>query len=150
MKIAIGNDHAAVDMKKKIVEMLEEEGYEVKNFGTDTEDSVDYPDYAEKVAHCVLDGDADTGIVICGTGIGISIAANKIHGIRCGLCKDVTDARLTREHNNANMLAMGARTTGLETAKDITRTFLTTEFSNGENHKRRIKKLEQLEEKNLF
>lgn len=144
-KVAIANDHAATDMKKEIVKMLENEGYEVLNFGTDTNDSVDYPDYAKKAADAVINGDADCGIVICGTGIGISIAANKVPGIRCGLCKDVTDARLTREHNDANMLAMGARTTGLETVKDIVHTYLTTPFSQGANHIRRIEKLGKLD-----
>lgn len=145
MKIAIANDHAAVDMKNAVADMLKEEGYEVLNFGTDTNDSVDYPDYGVQAAHAVANGEADFGIVICGTGIGIGIAANKVPGIRCGLCKDVTDARLTREHNDANMLSMGARTTGLETAKDIVNTFLKTPFSNGVNHKRRIGKLAELD-----
>lgn len=145
MKIAMANDHAAVDMKNEIKKMLEDEGYEVINFGTDTYDSCDYPDYGKKCAEAVANKEADKGIVICGTGIGISIAANKVKGIRCGLCKDVTDARLTREHNDANMLSMGARTTGMETAKDIVHTFLNTPFSEGENHKRRIAKLAAME-----
>lgn len=145
MKIAIANDHAAVAMKKEIVKMLESEGYEVLNLGTGTDASVDYPFYGEKCAKAVLNKDADCGIVICGTGIGISISANKVPGIRCGLCKDVTDARLTREHNDANMLAMGARTTGLETAKDIVHEFLKTPFSNGANHIRRIHELAELD-----
>lgn len=143
MKIAIANDHAATQMKKEIVKMLESQGHEVINFGTDEETSVDYPIYARKAAQAVVNQEADKGIVICGTGIGISIAANKVPGIRCGLCKDVTDARLTREHNDANMLSLGARTTGLETAKDIVHTFLETDFSNGENHIRRIGLLEE-------
>ncbi len=145
MKIAMANDHAAVAMKNEIKKMLEAEGYTVLNFGTDTDDSVDYPDYGKLAAQAVANGEADKGIVICGTGIGISIAANKVPGIRCGLCKDVTDARLTREHNDANMLSMGARTTGMETAKDIVHTFLTTDFSNGVNHVRRIQKLAELD-----
>lgn len=146
MKIAMANDHAAVAMKDEIKKMLEAEGHEVLDFGTNDNASCDYPDYAAKAAHAVADHQADTGIVICGTGIGISIAANKVNGIRCGLCKDVTDARLTREHNDANMLSMGARTTGMETAKDIVHTFLATPFSQGENHKRRIAKLAALEQ----
>lgn len=145
MKIAMTNDHAAVAMKKEIAKMLESEGYTILNYGTDTDESVDYPDYAKKAADAVVSGEADKGIVICGTGIGISIAANKVPGIRCGLCKDVTDARLTREHNDANMLAMGARTTGMETAKDIVHEFLATDFSNGVNHVRRIHKLAELD-----
>lgn len=145
MKIAMANDHAAVAMKNEIKKMLEEEGYEVINFGTDTNDSVDYPDFGSACARAVANKEADFGIVICGTGIGISIAANKIPGIRCGLCKDVTDAKLTREHNDANMLSMGARTTGMETAKDIVHAFLATPFSNGVNHVRRIAKLADLD-----
>lgn len=145
MKIAIANDHAAVAMKKEIQNMLENEGFEVLNFGTDTNESVDYPFYGERCAKAVTEGEADFGIVICGTGIGISIAANKVPGIRCGLCHDVTDARLTREHNNANMLSMGARTTGMETAKDIVHAFLETPFSNGTNHVRRIEELGRLD-----
>lgn len=144
-KIAMANDHAATAMKKELAKMLEEEGYTVIDLGTDDIASVDYPDYGAKAARTVVDGDADCGIVICGTGIGISIAANKVPGVRCGLCKDVTDARLTREHNDANMLALGARTTGLETAKDIVHTFLDTPFSEGVNHKRRIAKLAELD-----
>lgn len=145
MKIAVANDHAATAMKKELVSMLEAEGHTIENFGTDTDASCDYPLFAEKAARAVAEGKADCGIVICGTGIGISIAANKVKGIRCGLCKDVTDARLTREHNDANMLAMGARTTGLETAKDIVHTFLATPFSQGANHIRRIDEIAQLE-----
>lgn len=145
MKVVMANDHAAVDMKNAIKDMLEAEGYEIINLGADTSDSVDYPDYGAKAARMVADKEADCGIVICGTGIGISIAANKVPGIRCGLCKDVTDAKLTREHNDANMLSMGARTTGLETAKDIVHAFLETPFSNGVNHKRRIAKLAELD-----
>lgn len=145
MKIVLANDHAAVSMKKEIGKMLEDQGYEVINLGTDTDDSVDYPDFGSKAAKMVADHEADYGIVICGTGIGISISANKVPGVRCGLCKDVTDARLTREHNDANMLALGARTTGLETAKDIVNTFLATPFSQGANHIRRIHKLAQID-----
>ncbi|WP_019893513.1 ribose 5-phosphate isomerase B [Allobaculum stercoricanis] len=144
-RIVIGNDHAAVAMKNEIKSMLESKGYEVINVGTDTNDSVDYPEFGQKAAMAVVNHEADFGIVICGTGIGISIAANKVPGIRCGLCKDVTDARLTREHNDANMLAMGARTTGLETAKDIVETFLNTPFSQGVNHIRRIEKLAKID-----
>lgn len=146
MKAAIANDHAAVQMKEAIAELLEQRGIEVLNFGTDASASCDYPDYARKAAQAVADHEADFGIVICGTGIGISIAANKVRGIRCGLCKDVTDARLTREHNNANMLALGARTTGLETARDIVNTFIDTPFSEGPNHIRRIQKIAAMED----
>lgn len=145
MKIAIGNDHGAYSYKNEIMDMLIKEGYEVINVGCDGPESVDYPDYAKKVADLVANKEVDFGIVMCGTGIGISIAANKVKGIRCALCTDVTMARLTREHNDANMLSMGQRTTGIETAKDIVHTFLTTPFSNGERHIARIKKIAELE-----
>ena len=145
MKIAIGNDHGAVEYKNTIVSMLEEEGYEVVNCGTDALDSCDYPDYAKKVADLVASKEVDRGIVICGTGIGISIAANKVKGIRCGLCTNTTMAQLTREHNDANILAMGQRIIGIELAKDIVHTFLTTPFSEGERHKGRIAKIAEIE-----
>ena len=125
--------------------MLEQEGYTVIDCGTNSEESVDYPDYAKACAEKVLSKEADLGIVLCGTGIGISIAANKIKGIRCGLCTNTTMARLTREHNDANILALGQRTTGIETCKDIVHTFIKTPFSNGERHKQRIEKISELE-----
>ena len=109
MKIAIGNDHAAVDLKQHVSDLLQAQGFEVVNFGTDTADSCDYPIYAEKVAKAVVSGECDRGILICGTGIGISIAANKVHGVRCAVCSEPCSAVLTRKHNDANILAMGAR-----------------------------------------
>ena len=115
------------------------------DFGTYSEDSVDYPDYAAPCARAVVSGEADRGIVICGTGIGISIAANKIKGVRCGLCTDPVMARLTREHNAANMLAMGARIIGGELARGIVKAFLETDFSNGKRHIDRINKITELE-----
>ena len=145
MKIAIGNDHGALEYKNEIVAMLEKEGYEVINCGTDMSDSCDYPDYAKKVADLVVSKEVDKGIVICGTGIGISIAANKVKGIRCGLCTNTTMAQLTREHNDANVLAMGQRIIGIELAKDIVHTFLKTPFSEGERHKGRIAKITEIE-----
>lgn len=145
MKIAIGNDHGAVDYKNTIKEMLEKEGYEVINCGTDSYESCDYPDYGKVVGEKVVNKEADYGIVICGTGIGISIAANKVHGVRCALCTNTTMAHLTREHNDANVLAMGQRIIGIETAKDIVNTFLTTPFSNGERHIRRIEKIAEMD-----
>lgn len=145
MKVAIANDHGAVSYKNEIKKMLEEEGYEVIDCGTNTQASVDYPDYAKACAEKVLSKEADRGIVLCGTGIGISIAANKIKGIRCGLCTDTTMARLTREHNDANLLALGQRTMGIEVCKDIVHVFLKTEFSQGERHKIRIQKISELE-----
>ena len=145
MKIAIGNDHGAVEYKDIIKAMLTEEGHEVIDCGTNSTDSCDYPDYAKAVADKVVSGEVEKGIVICGTGIGISIAANKVKGIRCGLCTNTTMARLTREHNDANVLSMGQRIIGIETAKDIVHTFLSTPFSNGERHKRRIAKITEIE-----
>ncbi|MBB5185274.1 ribose 5-phosphate isomerase B [Faecalicoccus acidiformans] len=145
MKIAMANDHGAYTYKLEIKKMLEQEGYTVIDCGTNSEESVDYPDYAKACAEKVLSKEADLGIVLCGTGIGISIAANKIKGIRCGLCTNTTMARLTREHNDANILALGQRTTGIETCKDIVHTFIKTPFSNGERHKQRIEKISELE-----
>lgn len=140
--IAIASDHGGFDLKTAVIAHLRENGYEVKDFGTYDRKSCDYPDYARPAAEAVASGEAERGIVICTTGIGVSIVANKVHGIRCALCHDVTGARLTREHNDANMLAIGAGLTGENTALDIVDTFLSTEFSNGERHKRRISKIE--------
>lgn len=140
-------DHGAYEYKEELKDMLQKEGYEVLDCGCNGTESVDYPDYAKACALKVANGEADKGIVLCGTGIGISIAANKIPGIRCALCTDTTMAKLTREHNDANMLSMGQRTTGIETAKDIVHTFLETEFSQGERHKQRIAKIAELEKR---
>ena len=145
MKIAMACDHGAFAYKEEIKEMLTNEGYEVVDCGCHSEASVDYPDLAEACANKVANKEVEFGIVMCGTGIGISIAANKVKGIRCGLCTNTTMARLTREHNNANMLAMGQRTTGIEVAKDIVHTFLNTKFSEGERHIKRIEKISYLE-----
>ena len=142
MRIAIGNDHAGVDLKEKIVEFLKCEGHEVTNVGTDTKESIDYPDVARAVAKLVNINECDYGIVICGTGIGISIAANKVLGIRCALCHDCFSAKATRLHNDANMLAMGARVVGPGLAIEIVKNFLATDFSNEERHIRRIKQIE--------
>ena len=146
MKIGIGNDHSALELKAEIAEFLKEKGHEVVDYGTYTTDSCDYPVYGEKVARAVVAGEVEKGILICGTGLGISLAANKVKGIRCALCTDVTMARLTREHNDANMLSMGQRTTGIETCKDIVHTFLNTPFSEGERHKGRIAKISAIED----
>lgn len=124
MKIAIGNDHGAVDLKFHIMNYLQKQGHEVVNFGSDVSDSCDYPVYAEKVGKAVVSGEFDKGILICGTGIGISIAANKIKGVRCALCSEPCSARLTREHNDANVLAMGARIIGPVLAESIVDAFL--------------------------
>ena len=136
--IAIACDHAGPALKEELKAMLTEMGYTYKDFGTDTEASVDYPVYASRAARAVASGECDKGILICGTGIGISITANKVKGVRCALCSEPVSAALTRQHNNANMVAMGARIIGPELAKEIVKTFLTTEFEGGERHERRI------------
>lgn len=145
MKVAIACDHGAYDYKEEVKEMLVKEGYEITDCGTNGTESVDYPDMAKACADLVASGKVDRGIVMCGTGIGISIAANKIKGIRCALCTDVSMAKLTREHNDANILSMGQRTMGIETVKDVVHTFLETPFSQGERHKIRIQKIADLE-----
>ncbi len=144
MKIAIGNDHAALELKNHIVDYLVKEGHEVVNFGTDTPASTDYPIYGVRVAHAVANGECERGIVICGTGIGISISANKVKGIRCALCSEPVSAKLTRQHNDANVLAMGARIIGPAMAEEIVHTFLTTEFEGG-RHSRRVDLITKLE-----
>ena len=144
MKIAIGNDHAALELKNHIVDYLIQQGHEVVNFGTDTPASTDYPIYGARVAHAVASGECERGIVICGTGIGISISANKVRGIRCALCSEPVSARLTRQHNDANVLAMGARIIGPAMAEEIVHTFLTTEFEGG-RHSRRVDLITKLE-----
>ncbi len=146
MKIAIGNDHGAVDLKFHIVKYLEKQGHEVVNFGSDVSDSCDYPVYAQKVGKAVVSGEFDKGILICGTGIGISIAANKVKGVRCALCSEPCSAKLTREHNDANILAMGARIIGPVLAESIVDAFLTTEFCGEERHQRRVDLVSKLEQ----
>ncbi len=147
MKITIGSDHGAVELKEEVKKVLSEfEGVEVKDVGTFGTDSVDYPDIAEKVCADVVSGAADRGIVLCGTGIGISIAANKIKGIRCALCNEVYSAKMSREHNNANVLAMGGRVIGYGVAAEIVRTWMTTDFA-GDRHERRVNKIMALETK---
>ena len=131
MKIAIGNDHVGVELKQHLVAHLEKQGHEVVNFGTDSPESNHYPIYAQKVAKAVVSGECERGILICGTGIGISISANKIKGVRCALCSEPVSCQLSREHNNANIVAMGARMIGPVMAEAIVDTFLTTEFSGG-------------------
>lgn len=139
--IAIGSDHAGPALKDIFKAKLEERGYTVLDLGTHGEESVDYPDYGKAVGEAVASGEADRGIVICGTGIGISIAANRIPGVRAAVCHDVTSARLAREHNDANVLALGVRVIGPEVALDCLDAFFATEFSGGERHVRRIGKL---------
>lgn len=145
MKIAIGCDHGALALKNKVVEHLTKRGFEVKDFGTDTYDSCDYPDFAGAAAKAVASGECQRGIVLCTTGIGVSIAANKVKGIRCALLSDLMSARLTREHNDTNMMAIGAAVVGEGLALEIVDTWLDTEFSHNERHQRRIDKVMALE-----
>ena len=146
MKIAIGCDHGGFELKNEIIKYLESEKYEVKDFGTYSTDSCDYPDIALPVAEAVAAKEFDFGILICGTGIGIGIAANKVPGIRAALCSDTFSAHATREHNNANILTMGARVVGAGLALDIVDTFLSTEFMGGK-HQRRLDLITDIENK---
>jgi ribose 5-phosphate isomerase B len=135
--IVIGADHAALDMKKALKKYLEDNGYKVKDAGPKTRKSVNYPDFAKKVARAVLDREFDLGILICGTGIGMSMTANRFKGIRCALVHDTYTAKMAKAHNNANVLAIGARVTGLGVAEEILDTWLQTKFE-GKRHKKRI------------
>lgn len=140
--IALGCDHGGYELKKEIIAYLEANQIPYKDFGCDSNEAVDYPVYAKKVANSIVSGECEKGILICGTGIGISIAANKVKGIRAALCHDVFSAEATRLHNNANILAMGGRVVGPGLAIKIVDTFLHTEFSNEERHIRRIEQIE--------
>ena len=141
--VAIGSDHGGYGLKQEIMEHLKERGIEYKDYGCYDEKSCDYPVYAKAVANAIVSGECDKGILICGTGIGISITANKIKGIRAALCHDTFSAQATREHNDANIVAMGARVVGSGLAIKIVDTFLDTEFSNDERHIRRIAQIEE-------
>jgi ribose 5-phosphate isomerase B len=141
MRIAIGSDHAGVVYKAMLAAFMRELGHEVKDFGPATEEAVDYPDYIRPVAEAVAGGEYDRGIVLGGSGNGEAIVANKVRGIRCAVCWDVTTARLARQHNDANIISIGQRVVGDETARDIARAFLTTDFEGG-RHARRIAKIE--------
>ena len=145
MKIAIGCDHGALALKNKVVSHLKERGFEVADFGTYTLDSCDYPDFAGAAAKAVAAGECQRGIVLCTTGIGVSIAANKLKGNRCALFSDLMSARLTREHNDTNMMAIGAAVVGEGLALEIVDTWLDTEFSHNERHQRRLDKVMALE-----
>lgn len=148
MKVAIGSDHAGYRLKQLLVAHLREAGHEVVDVGTDSENSVDYPDFVEPVARMTSEGEVDRGIVVCSTGIGSSIAANKVRGIRCALCHTGYEAKYSRLHNDANVLALGQNVTGPALALAITDTWLATEFSQEERHVRRIGKISALEEDN--
>ena len=147
MRIGIANDHSAVDMKNEIKAYLEGQGYEVINYGKDTNASCDYPEYGKKVAQAVVNGEVDRGIAICGTGVGIGLACNKVKGIRACTCSEPYSAEYSRRHNNANIITFGARVIGIETAKQIVDVFMKTEFEGG-RHERRVAQLMDIENEN--
>lgn len=144
LKIGLGSDHGGYELKEYIKEFFEKEGIEYVDYGTYSLDSVDYPDYGEKLSRAVVSGEVDRGIAICGTGIGISIACNKVKGIRCALCGDTYSARMSVEHNNANILALGGRVLGKDLAIEIVKTWLEAKFQGG-RHERRINKISGIE-----
>ncbi|MET3699020.1 ribose-5-phosphate isomerase [Bacillus oleivorans] len=148
MKVVIASDHGGINLREEIKSLLTELGLEFEDMGCECETSVDYPDYALPVAERVASGEFDRGILICGTGIGMSISANKVKGIRCALVHDVFSAKATRQHNDSNMLAMGERVIGPGLAREIARVWLTTEYEGG-RHDKRIGKIKEYEEKNL-
>ena len=142
MKLGFGCDHGGINLKNKLIEIFKNE-YEVEDFGTYTSDSVDYPVYAKKVAEAVVTGKVDRGIICCGSGIGVSIAANKVKGVRAVVCTDTTSARYSRMHNDANVLCLGERILGILAAEDICRIWLTTDFEGG-RHQRRVNMLNEM------
>lgn len=144
MKLAIAADHGGYELKEEIKQYLTDKGYEIIDLGTNSCEAVDYPEYGKRCAEAVVGGEANLGIVFCGTGIGISIAANKVKGARCALCTSEEMAELTRLHNDSNMLALGGRTVSLADAKKITDKWLTTEFSGEERHQRRVDQLNEM------
>ena len=146
MKIGIGNDHAAIEMKNDIAAYLKEKGYDVVNYGTDIHESCNYPEYGEKVGRAVADGEVDLGILICGTGVGISLAANKVKGVRAVVCSEPYSANLSRQHNNTNVLAFGARVIGIEMAERIVDEWLNAKFMGG-RHQTRVDMIMAIEEK---
>ena len=145
MKIALGFDHGGYEYKSALIEYLDKNGFEYVDFGTNSNQSVDYPDFGEKVAKAVAKGECDRGILICGTGIGMSIVANKVKGIRCAVANDYFSAKATREHNDTNVLAMGARVIGLSTMNEIVNVWLNTDYI-GSYHQNRLDKIAKLEE----
>lgn len=147
MRIAIGCDHGGLTHKKEITAFLEKKGHEVTDFGTYTYDAVDYPDIAEKVCNAVVSGDCERGILVCGTGIGMSMAANKVKGIRAAACSDHFSCKYTRLHNDANVLCLGGRVIGVGTAIELAEIFVNTGFDGGERHVNRINKVMNLENK---
>ena len=146
MKVAIGSDHAGIDLKKELVSLLNEMKIKCIDFGTDSPQSVDYPDFGEKVSKAVSAGNVERGILICGTGIGMSIVANKVPDIRASLCNDLFTAKMSRLHNDANVLVIGGRIVGRDLAKEIVRTWFSTEFEGG-RHANRLNKIKLIEER---
>ena len=149
MKIAIGNDHAAVELKQYVVQYLEAQGHELIDFGIGPGESVDYPRPAEAVAKCVVSGGAERGILICGTGVGISLAANKVHGVRCACVSEAVSARMCRAHNDCNLIAFGARIVGPQTAESIVDAFINTEHEGG-RHARRVDLIMKIEQEQSY
>lgn len=145
MKVAIGSDHGGFDLKETVAGVIRELGHEVVDYGVQDRTSVDYPDYAAKVAAAVVSKECEQGVLICGTGIGMSIAANKIHGIRAALCNEIFSAQMAREHNDANILCLGARVVGPSVAEGIVRAYFTSNFAGG-RHANRVAKLTALDE----
>jgi len=146
--VAVGADHAGFHLKEALKGWLIDHGYQVADYGTHTAEPVDYPDYAAEVAEAVADGKVERGVLVCGTGIGMAIAANKVPGVRAALCSDLYTARMSREHNDANVLALGGRLMGPEMAVDILRMWIETDFGN-DRHRRRLHKIDDLERRHL-
>lgn len=147
MKLAIGSDHAGFELKEEIKKYLEEKGYEMKDYGTYSNESCDYPEFGEKVGCAVASGECEEGVLVCGTGIGISLAANKVKGVRAAVVSEPVSARLSKQHNNANIIAFGARIVGLEEAKGIVDAFLGAEFLGG-RHEKRVNMISEIENRN--
>ena len=147
MRIAVGADHAGFPLKEQVIDLLKQEGHSILDLGTDSADPVDYPDYAEAVGEAVIKGDAQLGILLCGSGVGASIAANKIPGIRAALCHDVFSARQSRQDDDANVLCLGPRVIGPKLAEELVRAFLAARFSGAERHRRRLDKIAKLEKR---
>jgi RpiB/LacA/LacB family sugar-phosphate isomerase len=149
MRIAIGADHAGFDMKIGLIQHLEALGHTVLDLGTDSRDPVDYPDFAEAVARALLEGQADRGLLVCGSGVGASVAANKFRGIRAGLCHDTYSAHQGVEHDDINLLVLGSRVIGTELARELVTAFVNARFSGEERHRRRLAKVAALESRNM-
>ncbi len=147
MTIAIGSDHAGFELKRNLIDILKHQGHQIEDTGTNSTDPVDYPDYAERVGNAVIFGPAERGILICGSGVGASVAVNKIPGVRGGLCHDVYSAHQGVEHDDMNVLVLGSRVIGVETAKELVQAFLGARFTNEERHVRRLAKVTKLEAK---